>query len=105
MSEIITEVQFEEEVLKSEIPVLVDFFATWCMPCKMIAPSLDEIAEETKDTAKVLKIDIDQSQEVAIQYGVKSIPTLLLFKDGEVVDTIIGAVPKEEIKQKLDALL
>ena len=105
MAEIINETQFDEEVLKSDLPVLVDFFAAWCMPCKMIAPSLEELADEVEDRAKIIKVDIDQMQDLAVKYTVKSIPTLLLFKDGEVVDTIIGAAPKEDIKEKLFALL
>ena len=105
MPEIISETQFDEDVLQSDIPVLVDFFAQWCMPCKMIAPSLEELAEELQDKAKILKVDVDQAQDLALRYSVRSIPMLLIFKNGEVVDTIIGAAPKEDIKEKLLACL
>jgi thioredoxin 1 len=88
---------FEQEVLKSETPVLVDFWATWCGPCKAIAPAVDEIAREYKGKLKVGKVDIDQHQQVAQKFGIRSIPTLLVFKGGRVVDTIIGAVPKSKL--------
>jgi thioredoxin 1 len=88
---------FEQEVLKNETPVLVDFWAAWCGPCKAIAPAVDEIAHEYKGKIKVGKLDIDTHQGVPQKYGIRSIPTLLLFKDGRVVDTIIGAVPKSKL--------
>ena len=88
---------FEQEVLKSETPVLVDFWATWCGPCKAIAPAVDEIAREYKGKIKVGKLDIDNHQSVPQKYGIRSIPTLLVFKGGRVVDTIIGAVPKSKL--------
>lgn len=98
-----TDDNFETEVLKSDKPVLVDFWAVWCGPCKMIAPIVEELAGEYEGKAKVGKLDVDNNQESAIKYGVRSIPTVLIFKGGKVVETIIGAVPKVQIKQKLEA--
>ncbi len=100
-----TDANFESEVLKSEKPVLVDFWAVWCGPCKMIAPFVEELAGELEGKAKVGKLDVDNNQETAIKYGVRSIPTVLIFKGGNVVDTIIGAVPKVQLKQKLEAAI
>ncbi|HUK65274.1 MAG TPA: thioredoxin [Anaeromyxobacteraceae bacterium] len=88
---------FEQEVLKSETPVLVDFWATWCGPCKAIAPAVDDLAREFKGRLKVAKLDIDSHQAVPQKYGIRSIPTLLVFKGGRVVDTIVGAVPKSKL--------
>lgn len=101
----ITDSNFEQEVLKSDKPVLVDFWAVWCGPCKMIAPIVEQLAAEYDGKLKVGKLDVDNNQQSAIQYGVRSIPTLLLFKDGKVVDTIIGAVPKPMIVNKIEPLL
>ncbi|MDP2362259.1 MAG: thioredoxin [Ignavibacteria bacterium] len=100
-----TDESFETEVLQSDKPVLVDFWAVWCGPCKMIAPSVEELAVEFEGIAKIGKLDVDNNQESAIKYGVRSIPTVLIFKGGKVVDTIIGAVPKIQLKQKLEAAL
>lgn len=100
-----TDQNFSAEVLQSDKPVLVDFWAVWCGPCKMIAPFVEELAGEFEGKAKVGKLDVDNNQETAIKYGVRSIPTVLVFKGGKVVDTIIGAVPKVQLKQKLEAAL
>ena len=102
MAEIIlTEENFEQEVLKSELPVLVDFWATWCGPCRMIAPSLAEIAEEYEGKAKVGKVNVDEQMRLAMRYGINSIPALLLFKNGEVAATSVGARPKAQIEAML----
>jgi thioredoxin 1 len=101
----ITDANFEQEVLKSDIPVLIDLWAVWCGPCKMIAPFIEELAGEYQGKVKVGKVDVDNNPNVSVQYGVRSIPTLLFFNGGKVVDQIIGAVPKNAIAQKLDAQL
>ena len=92
---------FETEVLKSDVPVLVDFWAVWCGPCKAIAPAVDELAKQYKGKVKVAKMDVDEHQQVPQQYGIRSIPTLLVFKGGRVVDTIVGAVPKAKLEESL----
>jgi thioredoxin 1 len=96
---------FEKEVLKSGIPVLVDFWAEWCAPCRMIAPMVDEISSEYSGKAKIVKFDIDKGPKVPSQYAVTSIPTLVLFKNGQPVDKLIGAVPKSKIKGIIDSAL
>ena len=88
---------FEEEVLKSELPVLVDFWAVWCAPCKMIVPTLEYLAQNYKEKLKVFKINIDENMKISAKYGIRSIPTLLLFKGGELKETIVGAVPQNKI--------
>ena len=99
MAEIVlTEQNFEQEVLKSDIPVLVDFWATWCGPCRMLAPTIAKIAEEQEGKIKVGKIDVDEEPELAAKYGIASIPTLIVFKNGEVAKTSIGVVPKAAIE-------
>ena len=89
---------FETEVLNAEKPVLVDFWATWCGPCKMLAPTVSEIADEYEGKVKVCKLDVDQAMDIAMSYGVASIPTLILFKDGEIVKKSVGVVSKTEIE-------
>ena len=96
---ILEDATFDKEVLKSDIPVLVDFWAVWCGPCKAIAPVVEELATQYKGKVKVGKMDVDEHQEVPQQYGIRSIPTLLLFKGGRVVDTIIGAVPQSKLEE------
>ncbi|MCK4882295.1 MAG: thioredoxin [Candidatus Omnitrophica bacterium] len=96
---------FEEEVLKSDLPVLVDFWAEWCGPCKMVSPIVDEIAEELQGKLKVVKVNVDDAQDLAGNYQVMSIPTLLLFKKGEVVEQIVGAVAKDQLSEKINAKL
>lgn len=101
---IFTDDNFEEEVLKAEGPVLVDFFAEWCGPCKMLGPILEELAGEYEGKVKIGKLDVDASPAVAGKYGVQSIPTLIFFKGGEPVDKAMGFQSKEALKVKLDAL-
>ena len=98
---VLQDATFETEVLKSDVPVLVDFWAVWCGPCKAIAPTVDELAKQYKGKVKVAKMDVDEHQQVPQQYGIRSIPTLLVFKGGRVVDTIIGAVSKAKIEESL----
>ena len=94
---IITDSNFEQEVLKSEKPVLVDFWASWCAPCKMVAPTIEQIAEEYSDKLKIGKCDIDDNQDSAMKYQVRSIPTFVFYKDGKEVTRSMGAAPKERI--------
>jgi thioredoxin 1 len=102
---IFTDDNFGAEVLKSEMPVVVDFWATWCGPCRMIAPIMEELAEKYDGKVKIGKLDVDENQQTAIKYGVRSIPTVLILKGGEVIDTIIGAVPKTVFLDKLQKLV
>ncbi len=97
----ITDQNFEEEVSKSSLPVLIDFWAVWCGPCRAIAPIVEQLAGEYDGKVKIGKLDVDENPETAVKFGVRSIPTLLLFKNGQVVDTIIGAVQKNVIVQKI----
>ena len=96
---------FQELVLDSDTPVMVDFWADWCGPCKMIAPAVHDLAMEYDGKLKVGKLDVDASPKVAMQYGIRSIPALIFFKDGQPVDQVIGAVPKGALQKKVDAVL
>ena len=101
----LTDDNFSEEVLQANEPVLVDFWAAWCGPCRMVAPIVEELAGEYHGRAKVCKLDGDAAQKTAGEFGIRSIPTLLIFKEGKVADQVIGAVPKTQITEKLDAAL
>ncbi len=98
----LTEENFDKEVLQSDVPVLVDFWATWCAPCRMIAPVIDALAEEYKGKLKVGKVNVDENSQLAIRYGIRAIPTLLLFKEGKVVEQMVGVQPKDTIKSIID---
>jgi thioredoxin 1 len=98
----ITDDSFENEVLNADKPVLIDFWAEWCGPCRMVGPIVEELAEEYNGKAKIGKVNVDENQ-IATKYGIRSIPSLLIFKNGEVVDQIVGAVPKQQLKKQLDA--
>ncbi len=100
-----TDGNFESEVIKSDKPVIIDFWAAWCGPCRMIAPIIEELAAEYDGKVKVGKLDVDENQQTAIKYGVRSIPTVLFIKDGEVKEAIIGAVPKSMFVDKLQKLI
>jgi len=100
-----TDDNFDAEVLKSGLPVVVDFWATWCGPCRMIAPIMEELAEKYEGKVKIGKLDVDENQQTAIKYGVRSIPTVLILKGGEVIDTVIGAVPKTIFIDKIQKLV
>ena len=100
-----TDQSFDTDVVQADLPVLIDFWAAWCGPCKAIAPTIAEIAGDYAGKVKVGKLNVDQNQNTAMQYGVRSIPTLLIMKSGEVVSQIVGAVPKENITKALDEIL
>ncbi|HSI72216.1 MAG TPA: thioredoxin [Fimbriimonas sp.] len=97
--------QFEQEVLGSDVPVLVDFWAEWCGPCKAIGPSIEQLASEYEGKAKVYKIDVDSNGEIAMKYGIMSIPALVVFKGGKEVDRMVGAAPKAQIAQLIERAL
>ena len=101
----LTDDNFSREVLSADTPVLVDFWAAWCGPCRMVAPIVEELAREYAGKAKICKLDVDDAQKTAGEYGIRSIPTMLIFKDGKVADQVIGAVPKTQITEKLDATI
>jgi thioredoxin 1 len=101
----LNDTNYEEQISKSDKPVLVDFWAPWCGPCKAIAPLIEDISETYKDRAVIAKINVDENQKAASAYGVRSIPTLILFKDGKIFDTIIGLVPKERLEELINKAL
>ena len=101
----VTDSNFEDEVIKCNQPVLVDFWAPWCGPCRMMGPTIEELAVEYAGKAKIAKVDVDQNQELAAKFSISNIPTLLFFKKGQPVDKAVGAVPKKTLASKLDALL
>ena len=104
-SHAVDDANFETEVLKASGPVLVDFWAEWCGPCKALSPLVDELAGEMKDKIKVVKINIDEAPEAPTKYGVRGIPTLMIFKDGKVVETRVGGLPKAQLKQWVEGIV
>jgi thioredoxin 1 len=101
----VTDASFKDDVLESDVPVLVDFWAPWCGPCRMVAPVVDEIAEQYEGQIKVVKLNTDENPQVASQYGIRSIPTLMIFKGGQRVDMVVGAVPKTTLANTLEKYL
>jgi len=101
----VTEETFEHEVIKSDLPVLVDFWAEWCGPCRLVAPIVEELAGEYAGRVKVTKVDVDDNQRLAMRYSIMSIPTLGVFKGGEMIERIVGYMPKQELKRRLEGAL
>ncbi|RPI73531.1 MAG: thioredoxin [Desulfobacteraceae bacterium] len=101
----VTDKNFEEEILKSKLPAMVDFWAEWCGPCRIVGPVVEELAKVYKDKIKIVKMDVDKNRETPIKFGIRNIPTLILFKDGQVTQTLVGAQPKNYIEEELKKLL
>lgn len=101
----VTDKNFEEEILKSKLPAMVDFWAEWCGPCRIVGPVVEELAKVYKDKIKIVKMDVDKNRETPIKFGIRNIPTLILFKDGQVTQTLVGAQPKNHIEEELKKLL
>ena len=101
----VTDASFEADVLKSDVPVVVDFWAEWCGPCRMIGPALEELAGEYGDKVKIAKVNVDENQEIAAKFGIRSIPALMVFKNGEKVSDMVGAEPKPRIQQWIDSAI
>ena len=100
-----TDTDFKKEVLEADLPVMVDFWAVWCGPCKMIAPIVEELAKEYKDKIRIGKLDVDSNPKTATRYGIMSIPTLIFFNKGKVMDQVVGALNKNELKRKIDEFI
>lgn len=107
MSDVVylTDANFDSEILNSDIPAMVDFWADWCGPCKMVGPIVEELAKEYKGKVKIAKLNVDQNREVTSRYGIRNIPTMIFFKNGKPVDTLIGAYPKSFLEERIKALL
>lgn len=101
----VSDANFEDEIVKAELPAMVDFWAEWCGPCKMVGPTVEALAKEYEGKVKVAKMDVDENRETPAKFGIRSIPTLIFFKGGKVANTVIGALPKSEIEKELKKLL